>query len=78
MCDHRNYKSKINLPPLHWCIPQLKMVNRYLKKNDRIKGEHMKNMIRRKKLHKFLQLKFGPQSKEIIQWIKFWVISARE
>jgi hypothetical protein len=54
------------------------MVNRYLKKNDRIKGEHMKNMIRRKKLHKFLQLKFGPQSKEIIQWIKFWVISARE
>jgi hypothetical protein len=78
MCDHRNYKSKINLPPLHWCIPQLKMVNRYLKKKGRIKGEHMKNMIRRKKRHKFLQLKFGPQSKGITQWIKFWVISARE
>jgi hypothetical protein len=43
-----------------------------------IKGEHMKNRIRRKKLHKFLQLKFGQQSKEIIQWIRFWVISARE
>jgi hypothetical protein len=54
------------------------MVNRYLKKKGRIKGEHMKNRIRRKKRHKFLQLKFGPQSKGIIQWIKFWVISARE
>jgi hypothetical protein len=30
-------------------------------------GEHMKNMIRRKKLHKFLQLKSGQRSKEIIQ-----------
>jgi hypothetical protein len=35
------------------------MRNMYLKKKGRIKGEHMKNKIRRKKLHKFLQLKFG-------------------
>jgi hypothetical protein len=75
MCDH---KSKINLLPLHWCIPQLKIRNRYLKMKGWIKGELMKNKIRRKKLHKFLQLKFGQQSKEIIQWIRFWVISARE
>jgi hypothetical protein len=46
-------------------------MNRYLKKKGKINGEHMKNRIRRKKLHKFLQLKFGQQSKEIIQWIKF-------
>jgi hypothetical protein len=41
------------------------MVNRYFMKKGRIKGEHMKNRIRRKKRHKFLQLKFGPQSKGI-------------
>jgi hypothetical protein len=40
------------------------MVNRYLKKKGRIKGEQMKNMKRRKKRHKFLQLKFGPNPKE--------------
>jgi hypothetical protein len=38
MYDHRNHKSKINIPPLHWCIPEVKMVNRYLKKKGRIKG----------------------------------------
>jgi hypothetical protein len=38
MCDHRNNKSKIiHLPP-QWCILQLKTVNRYLKKRDKIKG----------------------------------------
>jgi hypothetical protein len=78
MCDHRNHKSKINLLPLRWCIPQLKTMNRYHKKKGKTKVEHMKNRIKRKKHHEFLQLKFGQQSKEIIQWIKFWVISARE
>ena len=39
--------------------PQLKMRNRYLKMKDWIKGEHMENMIRRKKHHKLLQLKSG-------------------
>jgi hypothetical protein len=43
------------------------MRNRYLKMKVWVKGEHMKNMIRRKKCHKFLQLKLGQQSKEIIQ-----------
>jgi hypothetical protein len=45
MCDHRNYKNKINLLLLWWCNPQLKMMNRYLKKRGRIKGEHTKNKI---------------------------------
>jgi hypothetical protein len=78
MCDRRNNKSKINLLPLHWYIPQLKMRNRYLKMKGWIKGEHMKNKIRRKKRRKFLQLKSEQPFKEIIQWIRFWVISARE
>jgi hypothetical protein len=38
----------------------------------------MKKRIRRKKYHRLLQLKSGPPSKGIIQWIRFWVISARE
>jgi hypothetical protein len=71
MYDHRNHKSKINLLPLHWCIPQLEMRNMYVKMKGWIKGEHMKNKIRRKKLHKILQLKFGQQFKGIIQWIRF-------
>jgi hypothetical protein len=56
---------------LHWCIPQLKMRNRYLKMKGWIKGEHMKNKIRRKKCHKLLQLKSERSLKEIIQWIRF-------
>jgi hypothetical protein len=52
------------------------MRNRYLKMKGWIKGEHMKNW--REKRHKFLQLKSGQLFKEIIQWIGFWVISARE
>ena len=59
MCDRRNNKSKINPLPLHWCIPQLKMRNMYLKMKACIKGEHMENRIRRKKHHKPLQLKSG-------------------
>jgi hypothetical protein len=43
MCDHRNNRSKISHQPQQWCILQLKTVNRYLKKRDRIKGEHKKN-----------------------------------
>jgi hypothetical protein len=78
MCDHRNNKNKIYLLPLHWCIPQLKMRKRYLKMKAWIKGEHMENRIRRKKHNNFLQLKFGRQFKGIIQWIRFYVISARE
>jgi hypothetical protein len=38
MCDHRNNKSKINLLPQQWCIPQLKMMNKSLKKRRVIKG----------------------------------------
>jgi hypothetical protein len=34
-------------------------------------GEHIKNRIRRKKHHEFLQLKSGQQSKGIIHWIRF-------
>jgi hypothetical protein len=47
------------------------MRNRYLKMKGWIKREHMKNKIRRKKRHKFLQLKSGQPFKEIIQWIRF-------
>jgi hypothetical protein len=36
-------------------------------------GEHMKKMIKRKKYNRHLQLKSGPLSKGIIQWIRFWV-----
>jgi hypothetical protein len=54
------------------------MRNRYLKMKAWIKGEHMENRIRRKKHHKLLQLKYGRKFKEIIQWIEFWVVSARE
>jgi hypothetical protein len=52
------------------------MRNMYLKMKGWIKGEHMKNKIRRKKCHKFLQLKSGQLFKEIIRWIRFWVISS--
>jgi hypothetical protein len=78
MCDHRNYMNKIRLLPRHWCIPQLKMMDRYLKKRSVIKGEHRKNRLWSKKCHGFLQLKFERQSKDITPSIKFWVTSARE
>jgi hypothetical protein len=57
MCDHRNNKSKINLLPQQWCIPQLKMMDRFIKKRRVIKGEHKKNKLWRKKHHWPLQLK---------------------
>jgi transposase InsO family protein len=41
-------------------------------------GELMENSMRRKKQHKLLQLNSQRQFKEIIQWIRFWVISTRE
>jgi hypothetical protein len=78
MCDRRNNKKKINHLPQHWCIPELKMRNNYLKMKAWIKGEHMENTIRRKKHNKHLQLKPGGLFKGIIQWIRFWVISSRE
>jgi predicted transcriptional regulator len=58
--------------------PQLKMRNRYLKTEAWVKGEHMKKRIKRKKYNVHLQLKSGPPFKETIQWIRFWVTSARE
>jgi hypothetical protein len=57
MCDHRNYRNKINLLPRQWCIPQLKTMYMYLKKRCRIKGKHKKNRLWRKKHHRPLQLK---------------------
>jgi hypothetical protein len=71
MYDHRNYRDKINPLPLQWCTPQLKMMKRYLKKRGRIKGEHRKNRLWRKKHHGPLQLKSERRSKEITQWIRF-------
>ena len=38
--------------------PQLKTMNRFLKRRRMIKGEHKKIMLRRKKYHGPLQLKF--------------------
>jgi hypothetical protein len=73
MCDHRNNKNKINLLPQRWCIPQLKMMNRFLNKRRVIKGEHKKNKLWRKKHHWPLQLKSGRQSKEITPLIRYWV-----
>jgi hypothetical protein len=57
MCDHRKNKSKINLLPQQRCTPQIKMMNRFLKRRRVIKGEHKKNKFWRKKYHGPLQLK---------------------
>jgi hypothetical protein len=54
------------------------MMDMYLKKRSVIKGEHNKNMLWRKKHHRFLKLKSERRSKEITPSIRFWVISARE
>jgi hypothetical protein len=78
MYSHRNYMNKINHLPLQWCIPQLKMMDMYLKKRSMIKGEHKENRLWRKKHHGSLQLKSERRSKDITPSIKFWVISARE
>jgi hypothetical protein len=58
--------------------PQLKTMNRYFKKKGRIKGEHKKNRLWRKKHHGSLQLKSERRSKDISPSIRFWVTSARE
>jgi hypothetical protein len=71
MCDQRNYRNKISLLPRHWCIPQLKMMDRYLKERSMIKGEHRKNRLWRKKHHRPLQLKSERQSKDITPSIRF-------
>jgi hypothetical protein len=73
MCDHRNIRSKINLLPQQWCTPQLKMMNRLLKRRRVIKGEHKKTKLRRKKYHRPLQLKFERRFKGIIPSTRFWV-----
>jgi hypothetical protein len=74
MCDHRNTKSKINLLPQQWCTPQLKTMNRFIKKRHVIKGEHKMIMLWRKKHHMPLQLKSERRFKGIIQSTKYWVI----
>jgi hypothetical protein len=51
---------------------------RYLKKRSRVKGEHRRNTLWRKKQHRPLQLKSEQRSKDITPSIKFWVTSARE
>jgi hypothetical protein len=53
--------------------PQLKMMNRFIKKRRVIKGEHKKNKLWRKKHQQPLQLKSGRQFKGIIPSIRFWL-----
>jgi hypothetical protein len=53
--------------------PQLKMMDRFLKKKHVIKGEHKKNKLWRKKHHWPLQLKSERRFKEITPSIRFWV-----
>jgi hypothetical protein len=53
--------------------PQLKMMNRFIKKRRVIKGEHKKNKVWRKKHHWPLQLKSERQFKGITPSIRFWV-----
>jgi hypothetical protein len=54
--------------------PQLKMMNRFIKKRHVIKGEHKMIMLWRKKHHRPLQLKFERQFKGIILSTRYWVI----
>ena len=70
----RNCRNKINHLPLQWCNPQLKTMNRFIKKWRVIKGEHKMIKLWRKKHHRSLQLKFEPQFKGIIPSTSFWVI----
>jgi hypothetical protein len=69
----QEHRSKINLLPQRWCVPRLKMKNRFLKKRHVIKGEHKKTKLRRKKYHEPLQLKFERRFKGIIPSTRFWV-----
>jgi hypothetical protein len=54
--------------------PQLKMMNRFIKKRRVIKGEHKMIKLWRKKYHRPLQLKSERQFKGIIPSTRFWVI----
>jgi hypothetical protein len=54
--------------------PQLKMMDRFLKKRRMIKGEHKKTKLWRKKHHGPLQLKFERRFKGIIPSTRFWGI----
>jgi hypothetical protein len=54
------------------------MRNTYLKIKAWIKGEHTEKRTKRKQYRRRLQLKYGPPSKGIIQWIRFRVASTRE
>jgi hypothetical protein len=45
MCDHRNCSNKINPLPRQWCILQLKMMNRYLKKRGQDQGGAQEEQI---------------------------------
>jgi hypothetical protein len=54
--------------------PQLKMMNRFLKRRCVIKGEHKKTKLWRKKHHGPLQLKSERRFKGIIPSTRFWVI----
>jgi hypothetical protein len=53
--------------------PQLKMMNRFIKKRHVIKGEHKKNKLWRKKHHQPLQLKSERRSNGITLLTRFWV-----
>jgi hypothetical protein len=54
-------------------LPQLKMMNRFIKKRRVIKGEHKKNKLWRKKHHQPLQLKSERRSNRITPLTRFWV-----
>jgi hypothetical protein len=53
--EHKEQDQPSSSTTVH---PQLKMMNKYLKRRRVIKGEHRMSMMRRKKYHKPLQLKF--------------------
>jgi hypothetical protein len=53
--------------------PQLKMMNRFLKRRRVIKGEHKETKLWRKKHHRPLQLKFERRSNDITPSIRYWV-----
>jgi hypothetical protein len=54
--------------------PQLKMMNKFLKRRCVIKGEHKKIKLWRKKHYGPLQLKFERRFKGIIPSTRYWVI----
>jgi hypothetical protein len=72
MCDRKNNKIKINHLLNIGATPTQdeEQVPHDAGMNQ---GEHMKKRIKRRKYNMHLQLKSGPPSKGIIQWIRFWV-----